>query len=171
VKTHAVDARTLAEFAGISTRYFYHLQKQPGAPPPISKGRYDLILFSRWYHRRSDAELARRGGPATDTGPEMNAAKLALTAGQARRVELHNLVKRGDMVPTEAVTNLWAMRIVNVRQKMRGIPSSLGPQLTNKTDPAYIEGRIMDEINNALAELEGSPRPQPPRDGRRRGIV
>jgi hypothetical protein len=89
--TNGVDAATLAKIAHISERHFRRLQSKPDAPPPIAKGRYDVVLFLRWYIRRMSVELQRRGGPP----PEDETAR--------RRREAADHLARAD----ELATKVW----------------------------------------------------------------
>lgn len=90
-----------------------------------------------------------------------------LAAAQAEKVEMENAVRRGTLADVAAVQGVWADHILAARAKLLSLPSKLGPQLTNATDPAAIAGRIRAEIYvalNELAEADAAPGGEPHRD-------
>jgi phage terminase Nu1 subunit (DNA packaging protein) len=76
-----------------------------------------------------------------------------LAAAQAEKVEMENAIRRRQLADVAAVQAIWADHILAARAKLLSLPSKLGPQLANGTDPAAIAGRIRAEIYAALDEL------------------
>jgi phage terminase Nu1 subunit (DNA packaging protein) len=150
-----IDADTLAQMLNISVRYVYKLAAMRGFPKQVSKGRFNAARCLLWYMRFLQAEIERRG--AAGGGPDtaaMQAARLKLVSEQVKKVEMENDVVHGFLVPMNEVAAKWQKRLWNTRQKLRGIPNYLGPQLTSKADPAYVISRIAGAIEDALHELD-----------------
>jgi phage terminase Nu1 subunit (DNA packaging protein) len=78
-----------------------------------------------------------------------------LTAAQRERIELDNAVRRGELLEWEDVRRQWTMLVSSAQKRLRAIPASIGPQMTNISDPAAIVARMKNEIDSALQELEG----------------
>lgn len=157
----------MAEFLDMSPRYLYRLANAPDFPARPAPGRFDPYPVASWYVRRLQAAIDRRG---TSDGPALKAAKLALIAGQAAKVEMANAVQRGDLLERDSLTALWSKRLVNCQRRLRSIPSSIGPTLVNQRDPAKCVNVLMAAVDAALTELDGLPGGvlKPSRDGRRR---
>ena len=82
-----------------------------------------------------------------------------LAAAQAEKVETENLVRRGQLCETEAVASLWADVLTNVKSKLLGLPTKLGPQLVNRNEPGQIVGIIRQEVVAVLDELSSDTGP------------
>lgn len=150
-----VDVGTLARYLDVTTQRIAQLSKEPGFPDKIARGEYDLDLVAQWYIRHIKAELKRRGPTGTVVGSNMHAEKLRLVAAQAIKIETENRVRRGDLLTVDAVREVWQQRVSNTQKRLRAIPTTLGPQLTNKSQPAYIADRMKAAIDEACTELAG----------------
>jgi phage terminase Nu1 subunit (DNA packaging protein) len=152
------DVETVARVNNITTRYVQSLSKLPGFPAKYQDGSYDLNKFALAYIRHMQAEMNRRGDAPEPA--ELRAARLRLLRAQAERVRLHNDIRSGKLVRVVDVSNTLARRLINCRDRLRGMGAALGPQLTNKPRE-YIEDRLRVGIEQALAELDGPICPKP----------
>jgi phage terminase Nu1 subunit (DNA packaging protein) len=149
------DISTVARVLNVTPQRVGQLAREAGFPPKIGRNEYDLQKITLWYIRHLQAELKRRGPAATAEGASMQAEKLGLTAAQRVKAETENRVRRGELLERDAVRDVLTQRLANCRQRLRAIPTTLGPQLTNKSDPAYIVDRMKNDIDLALTELSG----------------
>lgn len=152
-----VDVGTVARVLNVTPQRVSQLAKESGFPPKIARGEYDLQKITLWYIRHLQAELKRRGPTGTVDSASMSAEKLNLVRAQAEKVTTENRVRRGELLELDAVRLIWTQRVTNTQKRLRAIPSSTGPQLTNKSDPAYIVDRLKCDIDQALNELAGGP--------------
>jgi len=152
-KPQGVDLATVAALCGVSIRSIYELKAKSGFPKPLAGGGYPLLRCGTWFIKRQRAELARRG--ASD-GPALAAAKLALLSAQAEKITTVNRVVRGELLEIDSLQILWTRRVVNTQRRLRAIPSSIGPTLVNKADPAKCIAPLRAAIEGALHELNGS---------------
>jgi phage terminase Nu1 subunit (DNA packaging protein) len=148
-----VDVNTVARVLNVTPRAVQQWGDKLGFPPKLAHGLYDLQKTTLWYIRDMQLELSRRGGEHEPRA--LRAARLRLLKEQANRIETENMVQRGELVEYEAVRDGFVKKLVNCRQRLRGIPSAVGPTLTNKSDPAYIVDRVRVAIEAALSELDG----------------
>lgn len=152
-----VDVGTLARMLNVSMARIPQLAKEAGFPPKLARGAYDAQATSTWYIRHLQTELRRRGPTGTVASGNLAIEKLKLVTAQAEKVHTENLVRRGSLLELDAVRVVWTQRVTNAQKRLRGIPSSMGPQLTNKSDPAYIVDRLKHAIEQALHELAADP--------------
>lgn len=152
-----VDVSTVARVLNVSTQRVNQLTKEAGFPPKLGRNEYDLQKITLWYIRHLQAELKRRGPTATAEGAELQSEKLNLVREQAEKARTENRVRRGELLTMEAVREVWTQRVANTQKRLRSIPTTEGPQLTNKSDPAYIVDRLKHAIDQALYELAGEP--------------
>lgn len=145
----------IARVLNISRQRFFQLRKEAGFPKKKPDGSYALNEVTLWYVRHLQNEIARRGD-VFESGA-LRAARLSLLRGQAERVDMENRVVRGELLEAGQVETELVRKLVNCKSKLRGIPTTLGPQLTNKGE-AYCRERLADHIDEALAELDGSIR-------------
>jgi len=150
-----VDVGTVSRVLNVSVQRVGQLARESGFPEKIGRNEYDLNKITLWYIRHLQAELKRRGPAGTADGASMTAEKLKLVAAQAEKVQTENRVRRGELLELEAVRDGVTKMLANCRQRLRAIPSTEGPQLTNKSDPAYIVDRLKIAIDQALIELSG----------------
>jgi phage terminase Nu1 subunit (DNA packaging protein) len=143
----------VARVLNVSPRRVQQLEKEPGFPPKLGRNDYDVSKIAVWFIGYLSRELERRGAPM-ETGA-LRAARLRLLREQANRIETENAVQRGELVEIDALRLLWSKRVWNCKQRMLGIPSGVGPTLTNKADPAHIAHRLRFAIEAALSELDG----------------
>jgi phage terminase Nu1 subunit (DNA packaging protein) len=149
--TIGVDVETVSRVCNITPRRVQYYSNQPGFPARYPDGSYDLPGFSLAYIRSMQTELARRGDSPEPA--ELRAARLHLLRAQAEKVRLYNDIRSGKLVPVVDVSNALTRRLINCRDRLRSIPSSIGVQLTNKSE-AYIVERLQEAFKLALAELD-----------------
>lgn len=112
--------------------------------PRNSDGTYNAQEFVAWFVRRTSV---------TEGDREYNNQRERLAAAQAEKVETENKVRRGELVDAKAMVDLWKDICLSVRAKLISMPSKLGPQLVNISEPAVIASRIRTEVYTALDEL------------------
>jgi phage terminase Nu1 subunit (DNA packaging protein) len=147
-----VDVETMAKLINVTPRFVQELANEPGFPAKLGPGRYDASATTIWYMRRLQAELYRRGDVPEPA--ELRAARLRLLRAQADRVNLYNDIQSGKLLHKVDVSNALTRRLINCRDRLRGIGAGLGPQLTNKSRE-YIEERLRVAVEQALTELDG----------------
>lgn len=150
-----VDRNTVARVLNVSPQRVSQLSHESGFPAKPAHGEYDLNQITLWYIRHLQAELKRRGPTGTVGSADMQAEKLGLVAAQRVKAETENKVRRGELLERDSVRVVLIQRLSNCQKQLRSIPSSIGPQLTNKSDPAYIVERLKCAIDQALTELAG----------------
>ena len=84
---------------------------------------------------------------------DLNRERARLAKAQADKTEQENEVRRGELIPTEAVLQQWTDVLAAVRAKLLAMPSKLGPQLTNVSDAAIVAAAIKSVVYEALGEL------------------
>lgn len=112
--------------------------------PRNSDGTYNAQEFVAWFVRRT-------AGPEGER--EYNNQRERLAAAQAEKVETENKVRRGELVDARAMVDVWKDICLSVRAKFISMPSKLGPQLVNISEPGIIANRIRTEVYIALDEL------------------
>jgi phage terminase Nu1 subunit (DNA packaging protein) len=114
--------------------------------PRNSDGTYNAQEFVAWFLQRSSGGAGEK---------EYNNQRERLAAAQAEKVETENKVRRGELADTKQMIELWSGVLAAVRAKLLSLPTKLGPQLVNTSDPAIIVGRIRTEVYSTLDELAG----------------
>jgi phage terminase Nu1 subunit (DNA packaging protein) len=149
----SVSVHRVAEIFGVSVRRINQLG-QAGMPRE-GHGQYDLSKCCVWYIRHLQKALELTG---PDHSADIRAGQLRLLKARSEKLQIGNAVACGELVEGDFVQAAWTRRLMNCKMRLRAIPSSLGPQLTNKSDPTYIVERLGLLIDEALTELtDGSP--------------
>jgi phage terminase Nu1 subunit (DNA packaging protein) len=104
----------------------------------------------RWYLHRIFEHYREKWGGGSD-GEEDQRQRLA--AAQAERYEMENEERRGGLISVAEAQALWSEHISAARAKLLSMPTKLGPQLINVTDPNIVASRIRAEVCAALDEL------------------
>jgi phage terminase Nu1 subunit (DNA packaging protein) len=147
-----VDVATVARVFGVNVSSVHRLVKEPGFPPKLGPGIFDLNKSTIWYIRYLQA-LVRRRGPSG--GPEtalVASERLRVLKGQAEKIELGNAVQRGEYLSAASVAAVWARGLTICRARMLAMPSKLAPLLADK-QPGYIAEEIKREVYATLNEL------------------
>lgn len=101
----------------------------------------------RVFQHLASARLAATGAEDFDNQRER------LAAAQAEKFEMENSVRRSQLAEVSKVQAAWSDHIAAARAKLLSMPSKLGPQLTNVTDPNVVSARIRAEVYAAINEL------------------
>ena len=95
-------------------------------------------------------ENTRSAAARRAASPDMDAAKLALTEANARKVELQNDKAAGDLLPVQLVRNEWLGIVTDLRSRLLAVPQRVAANLS--LDRAVLAS-IDAEIRNAMADL------------------
>ncbi len=150
--TPGVDVATVARIFGVNVSSVHRLAKEPGFPPKLGPGVFDLNKATVWYIRYLQG-LVRRRGPSG--GPEtalVATERLRVLKGQATKIELGNAVQKGEYIAVPAVAAQWTRSISTCRARLLAMPSKLAPLLANK-QAGFVAEEMKTEIYAALTEL------------------
>jgi phage terminase Nu1 subunit (DNA packaging protein) len=150
--TPGVDVATVARIFGVNVSSVHRLAKEPGFPPKLAPGVFDLQKATIWYIRYLQSVVRRRGPSG---GPEtalVATERLRVLKGQATKIELGNAVQRGEYLPAASVAAVWSRRLTICRARMLAMPHKLAPLLADK-QPSYIAERMKHEVYAVLTEL------------------
>jgi phage terminase Nu1 subunit (DNA packaging protein) len=101
----------------------------------------------------------RLQGRATGGTYDLMAERARLSHHQANIEGLKELERRGELVSAHAVALTWQNLIGAARAKLIGMPAKLAPVLLGAIDLHDIEGKLREEIYDALDELAGNGLP------------
>jgi phage terminase Nu1 subunit (DNA packaging protein) len=162
------SSEAVAKACNLTTRRVQQLVKL--GMPKTAKGEYELGPCMAWYIKFLQQELDRRGPSASAASAGIIAEREGLTAAQRKRVEMENAVRTGELADVEDVRKEWTILVANAQKRLRAIPASIGPQLTNLSDPAAIVRRLKNEIDATLKELAGVATDRKPQSAGRKGV-
>jgi phage terminase Nu1 subunit (DNA packaging protein) len=147
------DVHAIAKACNLTVQRVHQLVKL--GMPKQARGEYQIGPCMAWYIKYLQKELERRGPAGTAASAGLQVEREGLTAAQRQRVELDVALRRGELADREDVRRQWSTLVSNAQKRLRAIPASVGPQLTNMADPAAIVARMKHEIDTALQELAG----------------
>jgi phage terminase Nu1 subunit (DNA packaging protein) len=148
-----VDATTVARVLNLSVSRVHALAKEPGFPPKLAPGRFDLQKALLWYVRYLQAELVRRGPSGGAETAGILAERLRLLKAQAEKAEMENAIQRGEYLNAQVVGNAWGKMATNTRTRLLLIPSKVSPLLINRSELGQIAEIVRREIYLALTAL------------------
>src|SRR5882757_1492082 len=151
--TPGVDVATVARIFGVNVSSVHRLAKEPGFPPKLGPGLFDLQKATIWYIRYLQSVVRRRGPSGGPETAAVASGRLRVLQGQAEKIELGNAVQRGEYVTAASVGSVWTRLVTICRARMLAMPSKLAPLLTNKTEAGFIAEVIKREVYAALTEL------------------
>jgi hypothetical protein len=82
------------------------------------------------------------------------AAKLGKLEAESRRAQMNVDEMRGRLVDINEVTRLWKDLGVKLRERLRNLGSRLAPLFAFESDVLKIRGRVDQEIDATLRDLE-----------------
>ena len=105
------------------------------------------------YYDIRDAVRYQKNLLQTDDDAEsLTREKVRLTRAQAEKTELENDVKKGTMIPSSVVLNVWSDIMLNFKSKLFSIPEKLAPILVGLT-AAENRAELQTEMTNLTLEL------------------
>jgi phage terminase Nu1 subunit (DNA packaging protein) len=146
-------ATTVARVCNLSVSRVHALQAEPGWPPKIGPGEFDLNKFTLHYVRYLQAELTRRGPSGGVETAAILAERLRLLKTQTEKGERDNAVERGEYLNAADVQSVWTRRILNCRSRLLAMPTKLAVTLVNQSEAAIIAELIKREVYQALTDL------------------
>jgi phage terminase Nu1 subunit (DNA packaging protein) len=153
LSTSGVSATVVARVLNLSVSRVHGLQAEPGWPPKIGPGEFDLNKFTLHYVRYLQAELTRRGPSGGYETAGILAERLRLLKTQTEKGERDNAFERGEYLKTSAVESQWVRVMMNCRSRLLAMPSKLALTLVNQTEPGLIAEVIRREVYLALTDL------------------
>jgi phage terminase Nu1 subunit (DNA packaging protein) len=143
-----VDRRRLAALLGVVPLRITKWQAD-GLPVARRGARGKASLYHvgavvRWYVSRN----ARDDAPLS-----LGAERARLARAQALKVERENRRRAGELVEACDVQHEYADIAIAVKSRLRGIPSTLAPQIAAETQPAACQSLMLAAIDDALREL------------------
>jgi phage terminase Nu1 subunit (DNA packaging protein) len=119
---------------------------------------YDLKACMAWWLNFQIEKVAGLDGKKLDVAQE--AAKL----NQARRtkVEIETLIIKGELCRTEEVEHYWATAANAAKTRLLSMPTTLAHVVLSATEYGEVEKIIKEAVYEALEELTGTGRPDPP---------
>jgi phage terminase Nu1 subunit (DNA packaging protein) len=150
---NGVTATTVARVLNLSVSRVHALAKEPGFPPKIGPGQFDLQKATLWYIRFLQAELTRRGPSGGVETKGILAQRLRLLTAQSTKAEAENTIQRGEYLNANVVRNTWVKKLTMTRTRLLLIPSKVSPLLINRSEPGLIAEIIKREIYQALTAL------------------
>ena len=112
---------------------------------PVSKP-VDPLVGMQVPHTRPK----RRGTPSSGqeranlprgrgANPDLLAEKIQLARAQRLKIELQNAVKRGELLPAEAVATRWLAIMADIRAAVLNLPARIrSPQSPSRAPPAEL---------------------------------
>jgi hypothetical protein len=87
---------------------------------------------------------------------DLDQQKARLAKEQADKISMENAIRRGEQVPRDATTRVWAGALTSFRARLLAAPSKLAPQV-NPENPNLARDIISAELERILAELADAP--------------
>jgi phage terminase Nu1 subunit (DNA packaging protein) len=159
-----VNATVVARVLNLSVSRVHGLQAEPGWPPKLGPGEFDLNKFTLHYVRYLQAELTRRGPSGGIETAAILAERLRLLKTQTEKGERDNAVERGEFLRTSAVREVWERQILNCRSRLLAMPTKLAVTLVNRSEPGLIAEILKREVYSALTDLSGGTQQEPSDD-------
>jgi len=148
-----VNATTVARVLNLSVSRVHALQAEPGWPPKLGAGEFDLNKFTLHYVRYLQEELTRRGPSGGVETSAILAERLRLLKTQTEKGERDNSVERGEFLRASDVLEVWTRKMLNCRSRLLAMPTKLALTLINQTEPGLVAELIKREVYMALTEL------------------
>ena len=159
-----VNATVVARVLNLSVSRVHGLQAEPGWPPKIGPGEFDLNKFTLHYVRYLQAELTRRGPSGGVETAAILAERLRFLKTQSEKGERDNAFERGELLRADQVQSVWARQILNCRSRLLAMPTKLAVSLVNQSEAALIAEVIKREVYQALTELASGSNEAAPAD-------
>jgi phage terminase Nu1 subunit (DNA packaging protein) len=150
---NGVNAATVARVINLSVSRVHALAQEPGFPPKLAPGKFDVQKVTLWYVRYLQAELTRRGPSGGVETASILKQRLRLLKAQAENCERENAIGRGEYLQADVVQTLWTRQLTNAKRRLLALPSKVAPMLINRPEPGLIAEIIKKELYVALTAL------------------
>lgn len=102
---------------------------------------------------RADVELLQSSKKSNAEYMRELARKTGL---QADRLALDLTARRGALISAEEAFSFWEFTVLNLKSRLRGLPTKLASRLASETRPAGCQHLLLVEIDNLLTEMVGT---------------
>ena len=156
--TIVVGKRSVAAHFGKSERQVRRWCKDPSFPR-LSGRRYDLLQVQTWLDRRDGQAPARPAGSGNPEQPFLTVQSgkdyedARLKKARAELLEMDLKVRRGELVPTQEVEQMFVARILAVKQGLLSLSRTLPPQLAALREEREIEAVIRRVVHHLLEDF------------------
>ena len=155
-----VTSAVLASWLGLSTSRVLQLAADGVLQRVTLNGR---VMFPHRASVLAYIETQRSAAARRAANPDMDAAKLALTEANARKVELQNDKAAGDLLPVQLVRNEWLCIVADLRSRLLAVPQRVAANLSlDRAVLASIDGEIRAAMADLVADATQPPETTPP---------
>ena len=149
----------LASWLGLSTSRVLQLAADGVLQRVTINGR---VMFPHRASVLAYIETQRSAAARRAANPDMDAAKLALTEANARKVELQNDKAAGDLLPVQLVRNEWLGIVTDLRSRLLAVPQRVAAKLSlDRAVLASIDGEIRAAMADLVADATQPPETAP----------
>lgn len=134
----------IGEFCGISDRTIRDWQKKEIIPKSSDMSEIVKAIVA---HQMTQVR-AKKSEPT-----DLDAAKVRLTNLQADKLEIELEVRRGTLVNSDEVAELWRKYIYASKNRLTGMPAKLAYELSGIDDPTGIKQVLERSVDEVLREL------------------
>lgn len=150
-----VTSAVLASWLGLSTSRVLQLAADGVLQRVTLNGR---AMFPHRASVLAYIETQRSAAARRAANPDMDAAKLALTEANARKVELQNDKAAGDLLPVQLVRNEWLGIVTDLRSRLLAVPQRVAASLSlDRAVLASIDGEIRAAMADLVADATQPP--------------
>jgi hypothetical protein len=154
VRKHStiVDAKTLADFFGLTSTRIHQLAAKEGMPKK-ARGQFDLLLCARWYVAYLQKKIEKRsveiGGEPTALSHE-RVRGLKVNA-EIKEIELAKL--RGEFVAIQDVRKVFVDLVLMTKARILAMPPRIATDVMGETSRVMIQAKIEKGLRDALSHL------------------
>lgn len=145
---HLLNKKTMAKSLGISTQAF----DKWDVKPCHKEGRQVYFSVADVVNNRLENYQSKHQ-PKDAEGLDIVAERARLTFHQANIAELDEEIKRGELIPSEVVEQVWSDMVASFRAKILSIPTKAAHQFVALTEINEIQDALKEHHHEALQEL------------------
>jgi phage terminase Nu1 subunit (DNA packaging protein) len=145
-QTVSLDA--VCEALNLKVRRIHVLVKEGIIPPPVERGRYDLVGCMRGYIR-----FLQKG----ETGDALTAHRTRQARARADMLEMERAQLAGELVPLEQVARAWAQVLTTLRTLMLAVPAQLAARIGMVRSAVEAQALMRKEIEKVLEQASITP--------------
>ena len=134
----------VGRFCGISERTIRDWQKKKIIPKSSDMSEIVKAIVA---HQKTQVK-SKKSKPN-----DLEAAKIRLTNLQADKLELEIEERRGTVVNSDEVSELWAKYIYASKNRLTGMPAKLAHELSGIDDPKGVKQVLERAVDEVLREL------------------
>lgn len=134
----------IGEFCGISDRTIRDWQQKKIIPV---SGDMSEIVRAIFLHQQSQSR-SKASEPT-----ELNEAKVRLTNLQSDKLELELEVRRGSLLESVEIAEVWSKYVYACKSRLTGMPVKLAYELSGLNDSTVIKQVLERAVDEVLREL------------------